>query len=247
MRFEELASDAGKTASEVGEHAVRPTFAHILERRRRHTLVTGLSAAAVVILAIFGGVLLSSRPGSESPAGARESSTTTASITTTTTNFGTTTTIAEEPVSPPVGVSRDECPITFPGDAPFTPATETPEGPPASYQAAWYGTPELRTFVYDNGQIWEGLPAAADGTLTQKTFWWSVDYVSSIETPEINVTAEYLNAGPTIETSDVGGGGNAELGIFMIAGLQFPHVGCWRVTAEYGDASVGYVAWVEGR
>lgn len=245
MRFDELASSAGRAANDIGREANRPVFARLLDKRRRRTLMTGWSMTAVVLVAILGGVLLSSSPD---PGSAADPQLTTTTVTTTTTTTPTTTTtMAREPAPPPIGVNRDECPITFPDDAPFTPATEIPEGPPASFQATWYGTPELRTFVYDTGQIWEGLPANATGSLTQKTFWWSVDYVSSIEIPDINVTAEYLDAGPTIEASRITSGGNAELGIFMIAGFDFPQVGCWGVTAEYRGATVSYVAWVEGR
>lgn len=233
MRFDELASRAGTTAADIGRQADRPSFLRIVARRHRQTVLAGWSAAAAVVIVVIGMVWLWPASGAEAPIVAADTTSTT--LATTTRAEVTTTTLIEG--------SPETCPITFPDEVPFTPPADISlifEGD------AWYGTPELWTFVQQEGQLWEGLPAAADGSLTQKTFWWSVDYVSTIEIPEIDVTAENLDTGLTIEASGADGGGNAEQGIFIVAGLQFPQAGCWRITASYRDASLSYVAWAEG-
>lgn len=235
MRFEELASRAGRTAADIGRRADRSSFSGVVARRHRRTVFAGWSTAAAVVIVIIGIVWLWPASGPEAPLAAANTTSTTLS-TTTTRAEATTTTLVEDSFEP--------CPVTFPDDTPFIPPADISlifEGD------AWYGTPELWTFVQKEGQVWEGLPAAADGSLTQKTFWWSVDYVSTIEIPEVDVTAENLDTGLTIEASGADGGGNAEQGIFIVAGLQFPQAGCWRVTASYKDASLSYVARVEGR
>jgi len=140
----------------------------------------------------------------------------------------------------------DACPLTVPGNDSFTPAAETPQMSPPDPRAVWLGTPQLWTSVHPEGEIWSGLPIAADGSFTQKTFWWSVDIVSITDPlPGITFTAERLDAsGPSVSARRVTSGGNPEQGVFVIAGFQIPDVGCWRIAAEYGDSMVSFVAWV---
>ncbi|MGD2102633.1 MAG: hypothetical protein PVG83_10415 [Acidimicrobiia bacterium] len=249
MKFEELASEAGRAAFEVGRHAARPAIAVILQRSRRRTILTASSAVAVIALGVIvGGVLFSSTPGSESPTGAATGTTTTEPQTTTSVPVSTTT-LAEEPAPPSTLTGREDCPVTTPGDTPFTPATEIPElVPPTDLDAVWYGTPELWTWVHEDGMVWKGLPLSADGTLTQKTFWWSVDLdITEEPEPEIDVTAELVGESTRFEEGRVTNGWNPDVGTFAIVGLDFPHPGCWSITAQYRGASVSYVAWVEGR
>lgn len=226
MRFDELASRAGQAAARVGGGAERPTFGHVAQRQHRRALVAGWSTAAAALAVTLAVVMLWPGPHVEpSPA---------AGVTTTTT------------VSGFVGGDREACPVTVPDEASFSPESERPAGPRLTYDAFWYGTPELWTMVHFEGEVWSNLPVAADGTLTQKTFWWTEDYVSISEPePAILVTSESLNsAGEIVEAAPVTNGGHPELGVFVIAGLQIPHEGCWRVTAEYGNTSLDYVAWV---
>lgn len=243
MRFEELASRAGKAAADVGRRADRPAFARILDGHRRRVLVAGWSSAAAVVMVVLG---VSLWPGSGSaPSPAAQVTTTTA---TTPPPEAPNTTLGNGVVPGVIEGGRDACPVTEPGDSPFAPSSETPEGPPLAYGAAWYGTPDLWTMVQHQGQVWTKLPVGTDGSLTQKTFWWSDDYVFSEEPlPDITVTAQHLNgSAPTVEAG--GPGTNAshpEIGNFMIVGLTFPQEGCWRITAEYRNITLGYVAWVD--
>lgn len=146
--------------------------------------------------------------------------------------------------------NRDECPVTVPGVDSFTPASLAPAPLPSNYGSDWYGTPELWTYIGHDGAIWESLPVAADGSLTQKTFWFREGYSTGEEPqPDITVTLERLDApAPTIEFGTPGtSGANADLGAFMLVGIDIPHAGCWSITAEYQGTTLGYVAWAEGR
>ena len=198
-------------------------------------------------MVILGVALLWPGPGSESPPAAVDT-TPTKLATTTTTMSESTTSLAGGIVPGVLEGGREACPVTAPGDGPFTPEAETPDGPPPSYQAVWYGTPELWTMVHSQGQDWVSLPVGADGSLTQKTFWWSDDFVLGEELePDITVTAEHLDgSAPTLEAGGPGtNGSHPELGNFMIVGLEIPDEGCWRITAEYRETTLSYVAWVD--
>lgn len=229
MRFEELASRAGTTAAEVGRRVDRPSFPGIVARRHRRMLFAGWSTAAAAVIVALGMVWL--WPGSGAPVAAGDA---------------TSTTQTEATTSGVIDGSREVCPISYPDQVPFT--------PPADISLSldgdvWYGTPELWTFIQRDGQMWEGLPVGTDGSLTQKTFWWTPDYTSISEpVPDITFTAEHVvGAAAMVEAAAVTNGGHPEMGVFIIAGFEIPQAGCWRITASYGDASLSYVAWAEGR
>lgn len=231
MRFEELASRAGKTAAYVGRQTDRPALSAIIAHHHRRMLIARWSTAAAAILVAFGIVWL--WPASGVPLAASNS---------------TTTTQAEGTTTEALAGDREICPITLPGRAPFAPP-ETRDLTLSFEGVVWYGTPELWTFVQEEGPVWVGLPVNSDGSLTQKTFWWTDDYVSSIEpVPDITFTAENVGgSAPTVGADAVTSGGQAEMGVFIIAGFEIPQDGCWRITARYRDVSVSYVAWAEGR
>lgn len=251
MRLENLATRASQVALNVGHRAERPSMAGILMRQKRRRRTTALASLVVLAGVVYAGAQLYDGQGQVPPAATPASTTTSIAASTSTLPTSTTTTMSVTTTTPaPVTVSREECPVTLPGNVPFTPAAEKPEPPPSeSYAASWFGTPRLWTFVYDEGQVWEGLPTATDGTLTQKTFWWNEDFTDSTVLPDIRVTMESIGgSGDTITFGAPGSsGGNAEWRVFMIVGLSIPYEGCWRVTAEYEGDSLSYVTWVEGR
>lgn len=229
MRFDELASRAGKSAADVGRRAERPAFSGIRRDRMRRTMFAGLTTTVALTALVLGSFWLGSGSATSVPP---------AAMAPTTTSAGTT---------PAALTGRDSCPVTEPGNSPFTPPSEAPEGPPELYDAVWYGTPELWTTVYNDGQVWTDLPVGPDGGLTQKTFWWAKGYVFDEEpAPDIAVTAEQIDGdAPVVQAGSPGTNAtNPDLGSFMIVGLEIPQEGCWRVTARYRDATLSYVVWV---
>lgn len=233
MNLDELATRAGRAAKDIGSNAERPPLSYVRQRRRRNATVAGLSLATVLAALV---VLAASLWPSEAPAPIAADPTVGPSVTTSTlTAVGA------------VATTRDDCPVTGGDGARFTPASETPEGPPASYDAVWHGSPELWTMVYRNDDAWAMLPEAPDGSLTQKTFWWMSDLTSiSGPIPDITVTLEPWDdesAAPVV-SDDTTTGGHPDIGIFAIVGVQVPTVGCWEVTASYSDSTLSYVVWV---
>jgi hypothetical protein len=230
MRFDEIASSAGRTAANIGIRAERPTFAFVLARARRRLIAQWSAAVAVSMVVVLVGLWWSGSP-TESPVAAGGTATTT---------------INAGMLPAAVELDRETCPVTEPGDTPFDPASSMPAGPPPSYESVWYGSSELWTMVDNDGQTWAELPVGEDGSLSQKTFWWSNDYVLSEELlPDITVTVERLDgSGPKVAAGGPGtNGSHRDLGNFMIVGLEIPQSGCWRVTANYRESTLTYVVW----
>lgn len=221
MTFEEIACNAGNHAARIGAQAERPVFSTVMMRRRRISTILAWSAAAMAF-AIILVVVVWPKPGiPDSPA--------------------TSPTLAGVPAS---------CPVTVLGDDAFTPANQAPEDPPAVYEDAWYGTPDLWTLVNPAGEVWTDLPIDTDGTLTERTFWWSENY-SSDDPGEVTVRAEQLNGDtPPLEASGTAGSGFDPFTTasthesVTVVGLDLPEHGCWQLTAEYKGTALSYVVWV---
>jgi hypothetical protein len=134
------------------------------------------------------------------------------------------------------------CPITVPQDPPFL--------PPAPYDELgfegefWYGSNSLWTAVPHDG-TWAGLPYNQHG-YTQKVFWWREGYVWNEEPkPELIVTGERLDApAPPLLASKGTNAYAKDIGSAMLVGVDFPTLGCWKITGKYADAELSFVVWV---
>ena len=141
------------------------------------------------------------------------------------------------PHDPPV-----TCPITFPQDPLFT--------PPSPYSDLgfegdfWYGSNSLWTAVPQNG-VWAGLPHNPEG-YTQKVFWWRDGYVWNEEPePDLTVTGERLDApAPPLIVSKATNAYAADIGSAMLVGVDFPTLGCWKITGQYKKTELSFVMWV---
>jgi hypothetical protein len=137
------------------------------------------------------------------------------------------------------------CDVTRPTD-PFVPPDGYPAAPPPGYGAEWYGTPALWTMLAPDGETWAHLPTDPDGRLSQKTFWWSSDWVPEADPePDITVIGTRLDQPWTFRV-DEGTNASADFGTAMLVGVTLPSPGCWRLTATYLDASLSIVVLVEG-
>jgi len=139
--------------------------------------------------------------------------------------------------SPPVS-----CPLTVPQEQAFV--------PPAPYDTLgfighfWFGSNSLWTEILDNG-IWEGLPHNLEG-YTQKVFWWRDGYVWNEEPePNLIVTGERLDAkAPPLKVSRATNAYASDIGSAMLVGVDFPTLGCWKITGQYKKAELSFVVWV---
>ena len=161
----------------------------------------------------------------------------------------TSTELPEEPTSVPSSIPvvtphdpAPSCPVTTPQEPAFV--------PPSPYDALgfegdfWYGSNSLWTAVRQDG-IWYGLPRHASG-YTQKVFWWRDGYVWTEEPePDIIVTGERLDApAPPLVVSKGTNAYGSDIGSAMLVGVDFPTLGCWRITGNYANAELSFVVWV---
>lgn len=134
------------------------------------------------------------------------------------------------------------CPVTVPRDPAFT--------PPAPYDTLgfkgyfWFGSEGLWTSLPEDG-AWYGLPENPGG-YTQKIFWWREGYVWNEEPePLLIVTGEQLDAkSPPLNVSRATNAYAHDIGSAMLVGVDFPTLGCWKITGQYGKAELSFVVWV---
>jgi len=135
------------------------------------------------------------------------------------------------------------CPVTVPQDPPFSaPAPYSPSAPwPNMF---WLGSEHLWTALPTNG-VWSDLPNNPEG-FTQKIFWWS-DLFSLEDEPEpdLLVTGQRLDAkAPLLNVSKATNAFASDIGDAMLVGVDFPTLGCWKITGHYKKTSLDFVVWV---
>lgn len=123
--------------------------------------------------------------------------------------------------------------------------------PPKPYQQEastgtfWFGSDKLWTFLPIDG-TWRGLGhyAPNDPTFRQKVFFWRQGYDWRADpNPKLRITGRRLDgeADPlfadradNVSTDPAG----------MVVGINLPAVGCWEITARYGNDALTFVVWV---
>jgi hypothetical protein len=153
--------------------------------------------------------------------------------------------VAEASPSPsPTPTATPICEVTRPEPV-FTAPRPFPSTPPGYYKSDWFGSAALWTMLNRDGEVWRNLPQSVDG-LTQKTFWWSADWVMADEPePPITVIGRRLD-GPGTFGFGPGTNAMADFGTAMLVGVDFPTTGCWKITGRYRSASLSFIVLVEG-
>ena len=136
------------------------------------------------------------------------------------------------------------CPVTLAPAVPFT-----PPGVPEMVKddiVFWFGTEKLWTSLRRSGEVWGWKPRpAGTSNLTQKLFYYSVDYDRHREgNADLKVTGRRLDADapplwtpPT--TNALGEPYDA-----MATGVYMPTPGCWEITGEYKGQKLTFVVWL---
>jgi hypothetical protein len=135
------------------------------------------------------------------------------------------------------------CPVTVLQDPSFT--APEPYSPNAPFESEfWYGSNALWTALPKDG-IWYGLPRNAQG-YTQKVFWWHEGYIWNEEPePALTVTGERLDASaPPLIVSRATNAYASDIGSAMLVGIDFPTLGCWKITGNYEEAELSFIVWV---
>lgn len=135
------------------------------------------------------------------------------------------------------------CPITVAQNPPF--AAPEPYSPNAPFESGfWFGSESLWTMLPKDG-IWYALPLNPQG-YTQKVFWWRKGYIWNKEPePALTVTGERVDASaPPLIVSRPTNAYAADIGSAMLVGVDFPTLGCWKLSGKYADAELSFVIWV---
>ncbi|RPJ23776.1 MAG: hypothetical protein EHM33_19875 [Chloroflexi bacterium] len=132
--------------------------------------------------------------------------------------------------------------MTVPQNPQFTPTS--PYSNPGFEGQFWYGSHSLWTALPKDG-AWFGLPHNPEG-YTQKLFWWREGYFWNKEPePDLTVTGERLDASaPPLIVSKATNAYADDISSAMLVGVDFPTLGCWRITGKYADAELSFVIWV---
>jgi hypothetical protein len=227
--IERLLEDAGERwrAAQPATPRIDPaTFARHPEPARRVVPIAAVGLAAVLVVVLVASGQLGRAFGNGVPA------------------------VGGEPGSPSLDPSAAvatspvpaTCDVTVPSPT-FVPPGPNPPSPADA--SAWYGTPALWTMLDRSGTTWAHLPTSPDG-LTQKTFWWSTDWVPEADPePAITVVGTQLDGTGTF-TAGPGTNAVTEAGTAMLVGVTVPTAGCWRLDATYLDATLSIVVDVKG-
>ena len=135
------------------------------------------------------------------------------------------------------------CPVTVPQVPPFiAPEPYSPNGPFPEW--FWYGSNALWTAIPKDA-LWYALPHNPEG-YTQKVFWWREGYIWNEEPePNLVVTGERLDAkAPPLIASKATNAYASDIGSAMLVGVDFPTLGCWKITGQYKKSSLEFVVWV---
>ena len=137
----------------------------------------------------------------------------------------------------------DSCPVTrATAETRFSPPPPARPIDPGSSRF-WYGTDALYTSIASDGR-WRGLESPK-GT-RDKLFFYRKNAEWLMESPyQLKVTFRQL--ADTEPTFTVGRVTNAIMDkeIAMLIMLELPTRGCWEVTANYKNAHLSFVTWLD--
>ena len=126
--------------------------------------------------------------------------------------------------------SDTACPVTI-GTASL--------GPPFPASENWYGSESLAVILPKDGKWGITGPTA---NIAVKLFVWSLGFRPGMER-QLSVRVESLSSGPNdAVVKGISGAKAPSLGGWtMLAGIDFPSVGCWRLTLDYLGQSLSFV------
>lgn len=121
-------------------------------------------------------------------------------------------------------------------------------GPPFPEAENWYGSESLAVVLPEDGR-W-GI-TGPNARIAVKLFVWSLGFKPGME-KNLSVRVESLSGGANdaIVKGITNAGAPSLGGWTMLAGIDFPSVGCWRLTLDYLGQSLSFVVetydWTAG-
>jgi len=126
----------------------------------------------------------------------------------------------------------EACPVTNASDHTVIPPWPYPTVPDSG--RSWFGTDRLWVALPEDG-TWRGY--------RQKMQWWRLGYDYHTEPePKLKITGKRLDAPapPLMAKIDNVAGPIPSI----MAGLDFPALGCWEITGHYESDELTFVVWV---
>ena len=92
---------------------------------------------------------------------------------------------------------------------------------------------------------WQSLPQSGAG-YGQKTFWWRSGYDWRTDpNPALTITGRRLDGpAPPLSATRATHGIRDDIGVFMLAGVEIPTLGCWEITGRIDGRELSFVVWV---
>jgi mono/diheme cytochrome c family protein len=135
------------------------------------------------------------------------------------------------------------CPVTKPAGTAFVAPSPDPAGN-LHKGYFWHGSLALRTTLHLDG-AWASLPRHEHG-FTQKLAFWSEGYNWREEqNPELVLTGRRLDGDETMTDTGASNAYHPDHGSMIMTGFVLPAAGCWEISADYKEASLSFVVWVE--
>ena len=137
------------------------------------------------------------------------------------------------------------CPTTVHPKPEFVPPSIPFLSPSAAFpNEFWFGSEHLWTAI-PNDAIWYSLPHNPEG-YTQKIFWWSDRFSLKDEPePELIVSGQRLDTkAPSLNVSRATNAYGGDIGESMLTGVDFPTLGCWKITGQYKGSELSFIVWV---
>lgn len=125
----------------------------------------------------------------------------------------------------------DDCPVTIGANKVF--AAPWPQAD------TWYGTEALAVILPEDG-IWS--TTRPGHSISVKLFWYSAGFRPHMER-HFTGRVERLDAGPNDAVISRATNAYAESlgGWTILTGIDFPSIGCWRITGDYLGQSLSFV------
>jgi hypothetical protein len=148
----------------------------------------------------------------------------------------------------PTPAVPEKCSVTKPADRPFVPPGPHPARPSPSQ--FWFGTDRLWTALPQNG-AWVGLPhyIPSDPTFRQKLLFWRQGFDAHAKLfdahAKLTVSGRRIDSlAQPLQTDGPGTPSWTTDDQFLVAGINFPTIGCWEITARYENDELTFVVWV---
>lgn len=130
---------------------------------------------------------------------------------------------------------NSSCPITL--------GTDEMLGPPFPAAQNWYGSEALAVGLPGDGRWGVTRPGAR---IAVKLFVWSADFATGMER-HLSVEIEGVDGRQSdAEVKDITNARLADDSTAMLAGIDFPTAGCWRIRLHYLGQSLAFVVETAG-